>query len=418
MMAAEGIGRPRLNNKTKQISYSFARYWPGATWLLPYLAIVVSIPGSFLLPALAASEMAQSWEQVQREGTEALDTGRYGVAEPLLEKAVIQSARFGEGDPRFARSLGELGRLYCVRGRFAEAEPLLEEELHARELAPDTQTSDSIPTMGALIRFYLEHGSASKANQLTDRLLTLVEGRLTEHRSGAQGPLKLEKGKPLTGWAGSVATSMRNPVIEWAIVCDAIGNAYAARGKAELAERLFNAALDVKEMVLGKQHLSLANSYDSLGTICMEKNNDLEAEVLLRHSLEHTERILPPQSPQVFARLDKLAKCLIKERKYAEAEQLYRRAQNFWKEKPSHDDSQARALYSLGSLYALEKKSTAAAPVLREALQQAEAYYGPDSISLVPYLQRYSDAMYQLKQDKELSQLKSRVNTISGLASQ
>ncbi|MBI4534210.1 MAG: tetratricopeptide repeat protein, partial [Candidatus Melainabacteria bacterium] len=134
--------------------------------------------------------------------------------------------------------------------------------------------------------------------------------------------------------------------------------------------------------------------------------------------LESTENILPPDNPQVFSRLDKLAKCLIKEKKYEDAEKLYLRAQDFWKVKSSNDGSEARTLYALGSLYVLEKKYTAALPVLQKALQLAENYYGPDSISLVPYLVRCSDAMYYVGQDKERGQLKARASIISGIVSQ
>lgn len=379
------------------------------------LFIAISSAVFSLSSPSSAAPTNESWQKVQNAGSEALSQARYGDAERFLKQAVLQSAAFGEGDARFARSLGELGRLLTIRGRFSEAEPLLEEELHARELLLKDDRDQLVPVMGSLITFYLEHGTASKADALSDRLLAIIEGRLDEYRTATQGPVTLKKGQPLTAWAGTAALSMRDPVIEWAITCDGIANLYRQRQSFDMADRLYKAALDVKETVLGKEHLSLANSFDSLGTICIEKNEDTEAETFFRYALEHTERILSSDDPQVFPRLDKLAKCLIKEKKFEEAEQLYTRALEFWKKEPSKNGSEARASYALGSLLVTEKKYDAAVPVLQNALQMAEQYHGPNSISLVPYLQRYADAMYYLGKTEERVQLKNRADTISGV---
>ncbi|MBX9666550.1 MAG: tetratricopeptide repeat protein [Candidatus Obscuribacterales bacterium] len=366
---------------------------------------------------LDSSAPGGEWERLHRAGNEALDTGRYGDAERLFKQSLIKSAAFGEKDIRFAKSLGDLGRLYSIRARFSEAEPLLEEEFHIKKALVDDGNGQIIPSMGSLIRFHLEHGTATKADPLTEQLLSYIEGRLSEYRKAAQGPITLKKGQPLTAWAGVASPTMRDPVIDWAITCDGIGNEYRSRGNFELADRLYKAALDVKETVLGKEHLSLANSFDSLGTICLEKDQTGEAENYFRYALEHTERVLPDEPHQVFPRIDKLAKCLIKEKKFDEAEHLYSRALDFWKKEPSHNGSEARTAYALGSLYVEEKKYDAAAPMLKSALSLAEEYYGSNSISLVPYLKRYADTMYYLGQETERTQLKDRANTIAGVTS-
>lgn len=206
----------------------------------------------------------------------------------------------------------------------------------------------------------------------------------------------------------------RNPLLDWAITCDGLGDSYRARGSYDLAERLYKAALDVKTTLLGPEHLSLANSYDSLGTLCLAKNQDAEAEFYYKDAFDMTESILSHDNSQVFSRLDKLAKCLIKEQKYDKAEALYVHAQDFWSKSPSRNGTEARAKYALGSLYVDEKKYTDAAPVLQQALKQAEAFYGGDSISIVPYLQRYADALSNLGEKEQTNQLRTRANTIAG----
>ncbi len=363
-------------------------------------------------PVFAASQPEDSWAQLQQRGTNALDANEYWIAEPTLLKAIAQAERFGPTDIRLAKSMGELGRLYTIRGRFNEAETCLEDELYIKEHNLDGDRYQCIPVMASLIKFYLTYGTKNKAIPLTEEMLSLVDGKLDRVRAGKY-KIKLQKGQPLQGWLGVGAAVTKEPIIEWAIACDAVGNCYKTDGNFDLAERLFKTALTIKTIVLGNSHLSLANSYDSLGSLCQEKNDLHEAESYFADALDITERTLEPHSHEVFIRLDKLARCLIKEGKYQQAEVLYLRAQNFWQVEPSKYGDEARAAYSLGSLYTQEHKYASALPYLRQALELAEKFNGPDSYAVIPYLRRYSYTLYYLGHKSETQQLQDRANTIS-----
>ena len=368
----------------------------------------------------ASAKDIQTWQKLEKAGEKAFYANEYGNAERAFNQAVALARTFTDGDTRLAKSSGELGRLLTVRGRFSEAEPLLEDELRIKILAFGNEDGKLIPDMASMVRFYLLYGTASKADPLTEKILSYVEGKLNEAGAETTGKVKFQAGQPLKGWAGEAAPVMRNPLIEWAIACDMVGNIYSSRKELPenfaLADRLFKAALDVKSTVLGKQHLSLANSYDSLGGLCLQRHQDEMAESYFRDALEHTERILQPGDPQIYNRLDKLAKCLILEGKFADAEVLYQRAQSFWKE-PSNNGSEARAMYALGNLYAQEKKYAEAAPLLTKALQAQEAYLGPDSVSLIPFLDRLAYVQYYLGNRTETDLLHERVKAIGPLPS-
>jgi pentatricopeptide repeat protein len=365
--------------------------------------------------ALALSEPEGDWQQLQRAGTRALDSNEYWIAEPLLKKAVVKAGLFGFSDMRLAKCLGELGRLYAVRGKFSEAEPYFEEEFSVAENALGKNNGKIIPPMGSLIRFYILHGTASKAEPLTEDLLAFVEGKIREPAEQPTGKMIMKKGQPLQGFAGSAeAPPLRDPLIEWAITCDDLGGVYRSKGNYDLADRFFKAALDLKSSVLGKEHLSLANSYDSLGEICLSRGETKDAESYFRDALRCTENVLQPENPVVYSRLDKLARCLVKEGKIDEAEGLYRRAQSFWKVEPSKCGNEARDLFALGCLYDDQKNYSAAAPLLKQALDISEQFNGPSSINLVPYLQKYAYTLYYLSQRPESDALKARANTIIG----
>lgn len=326
---------------------------------------------------------------------------------------MIQAELSNPKDIRLAKSMAELGRLYTIRGHFDEAESYLEEELSIRELVSGNDRYKCIPTMGSLIQFYITYGTRSKADPLTEEMLSLVEGKLNEARAGST-KVKFQKGVPLQGWLGVAAPVMKDPIIEWAITCDSVGNCYRAAGNLDLANRLFNAALDIKTTVLGNSHLSLANSYDSLGSVCLEKDHLAEAESYFTDALNITEKTLSPESPQAYTRLDKLAKCLIKEGKYSEAEQLYLRALKVWTNDPLKHDYEARSSFALGSLYTQEHKYEEAAPYFQKALQLAEDTNGPNSIAVVPYIQKYAYTLYYLGRKNEMEELKARANAIMG----
>ena len=312
-------------------------------------------------PAISQSDVdtqlagSRQWEALQKKGDNAFIACEYGNAERTFNQALAVAFTFPKGDLRLAKTAGALGRLLTVRGRFAEAEPFLEIELRTKELSQGIKDEELIQPTGSLVRFYINYGTLSKADALSERILKYINGTLAEASTQSQGKVKLQAGAPLQGWAGEAAAEARNPLIEWAITCDDIGTLYSAHEQYDMAERLFKAALDVKSTVLGKQHLSLANSYDSLGTLCLARHQYEDAQSYFKDALDITERIQPPENPQVYSRLDKLAKCLIQQEKFAEAEALYLRAQSFWPNEPPYFGSIARAKYTLGSLYCQEK---------------------------------------------------------------
>jgi tetratricopeptide (TPR) repeat protein len=366
------------------------------------------------LPAFAISKTIQPWDEIYKGGKEAIDQGEYWIAEPLLKQAIAEAKAFNPEDIRLSQAYDELGRLYTIRGRFPEAEANLEEGLYAKEQAMGKESEQFVPACGLLVRFYLTYGTAAKAGPLTEVILSFVQGKLAKPESLNKYKIRLEKGVPLQGWAGAVDPGKRNPALEWAITCDELGNLYRSNGNMELAGRLFNAALDVKSTVLGKTHLSLANSYDNLGTLCLDKQDYTGAETYFAEALDITEKILPPESNEVYARLDKLARCEIKLGKFKEAEALYLRAQNFWKAEPSKYGTEARAAYALGCVYSDQKNYAAAAPLLRKALEMSQQFNGPASINLVAYLRKYAYVLYYLGQREQAEQLKARANLIAG----
>ena len=381
-----------------------------------YTLTLLSAPqGQAEAAATEKSAAEKHWEQTLKEGVDALDTNKYWIAEPALKNAAVEAATFGAEDLRLAKSYAELGRLYVVRGRFEEAEPLLEEELFIKRQRLEEEGEQLVPAMGAMIRFYLNYGSKSKADALTAEMLEIVEGKLREPGGNSSTKTTMENGKKVYEmWAGVAADAQVNPFIEWAIACDSVANVYLAQENYQSAERLFKAALEVKETVLGKNHLSLANSYDSLGKLALSRKDYFTAESHLKDAYQMSSKILTNSSSVVYWRLDKLAKCLILEGKRQEAEQLYLTAESFWKDSKIKTSEPISACFALGNLYCEDKNYNAAEPWLKKAMEKSQEYYGECSESLLPYIQRYAYVLYYLNRKAESDVLKAKAADISG----
>jgi hypothetical protein len=380
-------------------------------FLLAVGAAALAFSHCAVLAVETLNEKDKTWEKLQTTGTRALENMEYGNAERALTAAMSLAREFPAGDQRLAKSCGELGRLLSIRARFAEAEPLLEEELNIKESANESEKGKLIPLTAALIRFYMTHGTVAKADPLTDDLLSFVLGRYKIVSGELQ--VKVKKGTVLEGWAGTAPPVMRDPLLEWSITCDQLGNLYAAHKKYDMADQLYQASLDIKTSILGKQHLSLAGSYDNLGSLCEQRDELEDAESYYRDALGITEAIQPKSDPQVFNRLDKLARCLVKEGKLEAAEELYTSSKAFYKSDTTRSFNEARADYALGSIYISLHNYAAAAQVLHRALRLTESVDGSSSISLVPYLQRYAYVLYYLGRRGESEQLKARARSIA-----
>ncbi len=365
-------------------------------------------------PAFAVSEASNKWEKLYKAGNLAVNKGEYWIAKPTLHECLDVARTFEPNDIRLAKTLDELGRYYTIRATFPIAEPFLEEALLVKQRAWGVESDEFIPALGAMCRFYLLYGTKSKADPVAEEVLFLVGGKMKEPVWKNHGKVKLKPGEALEAWAGVADPKRRSPALDWAIVCEDLGYHYRMQKNYAMSQRFFEAALDVKAMAVGKEHLSLAVAYDYLGSLLMEKEEYPQAENNLRDALSITQKILPPESWEVYSRLDKLARCLIKEKKYKEAEGLYLKAQHLWDDAPSKYGEEARAKFALGCLYADSRNFSAAAPVLAQALNMSRRINGPDSINVVPYMRKYAYVLYYLGRRSETDNLRGRSDVISG----
>ncbi len=95
------------------------------------------------------------WETYMAAGDKAYQQGNYPEAEKQLGAALKEAEGFGPQDPRLATSLNDLGEVYLLQRRYAEAKPLHKRALAIKEkaLGPEhPSVATSLENYAALLR--------------------------------------------------------------------------------------------------------------------------------------------------------------------------------------------------------------------------------------------------------------------------
>ena len=215
---------------------------------------------------LASFAVAQDtlWQTYMQATSRAYAHGQYPAAEKWLLAALREAEKFGEQDPRLARTLNALGEVYRTQGKYAEAEPL-----------------------------YL-------------RAIAIAEKAL-----GPEHP---------------PATSLNNPEHPLATSLNNLALLYGAQGKYAEAEPLYRRALAIREKALGAEHPDVAIAFNNLATLYRAQGKYAQAEPLYRRSLAIKEKALGPEHPSVATTLENYAALLRKMNRDDEADKLEARA--------------------------------------------------------------------------------------------
>jgi tetratricopeptide (TPR) repeat protein len=109
-------------------------------------------------------------------------------------------------------------------------------------------------------------------------------------------------------------------------VLDNVGQCLKILGKYVEAEQMLQEALQLKERVLGAEHLSTLSSMNNLGMALCSQGKHAEAELLHRQALQLTSQVLGAEHPLTLDSMDNLGIALDSQGKHVEAELLHRQA--------------------------------------------------------------------------------------------
>ncbi len=235
--------------------------------------------------------------------------GKLDEAEPLLRDALaLRRKRLGAEHVDVAKSLNSMGRLSSEQGKFAEAAAFYRQvlELHRKLYgAQHPLVANGLNNLAAILQ---EQENFKEAAALFREALALRRKLLGEEHP-------------------DVAVSMSN-----------LASALQDLHQYEEAEQLYRQTLALRRKLLPANHPRLATTMNNLATMLREKGDYAEAETLLRQTIEIRRKSLGETHFETANAVYSLA-CVFSDRgQYNEAERLGRQALDMYLKglKPDH----------------------------------------------------------------------------------
>jgi tetratricopeptide (TPR) repeat protein len=151
------------------------------------------------------------------------------------------------------------------------------------------------------------------------------------------------------------------------------------RGDLAAAESIVRRSLAAHEAAQGPNHPATAGNLNNLATIYANQGNDTDAEPLYRRAISILDRAFGPDSPPTAAAFSNLASLYARQGNYADAETLLERAIAVrQKTLGPEDPDTAVSLNDLASIYLEQGKYAAAKPLRQRALAIFEKILGPE----------------------------------------
>jgi non-specific serine/threonine protein kinase/serine/threonine-protein kinase len=281
-----------------------------------------------------------------------LESGRLDEAEPMLRDLLSRRTRaLGAEHPHTLEAQAHLAELLYHRDALDESERVNRATLDARRRSLGSDHIDTIASLNNLARVLAERGKLDEAETLYRQ--ALATGRRT---LGEDHPYTL-------GLLSNLASLV------------------AAQGDHAEAETLERDVVARRRRVLGDDHRDTITSINNLAVFFYNRGKLDEAEPLLRELPAAYTRVLGPQHPQTLTSLSNLGAMLQNRGKLENAAEafaeLYRRSQAA----PIEPSRRAEFAALYGACLVKLKRYADAEQPLREALPQLPADIAPGIVS-------------------------------------
>jgi CHAT domain-containing protein/Tfp pilus assembly protein PilF len=318
--------------------------------------------------------------------------GRYAEAEPLLKREIgILERAVGRDSPVYSAGLNNLADLYLRQGRYAEAEPLYRRSLEIREKSlgagsPDTATG--LNNLANLLQLQGHYGDAEPLYKRTLAILEKVRGGAHPDVASALNNLaelyskqgRYAEAEPIYRRALAIRQkALRPDDPDVAASFNNLAGHSALLGRYGEAEQLYKQSLAILEKAYGGEHPYVATNLNNLSSLYDRQARYADEEPLLKRSLAIREKVLGPAHPDVAEGLKSLAGLYANQGRFPEAETLEKRALAIEEKAlgPDHA-STAATLSNLADIYRRQDRYADAEPFYKRALAVAEKAFGPN----------------------------------------
>lgn len=330
------------------------------------------------------SEIPEASELLYKVGSYLMERGRYREAEPLLEQTILLSEQQNcPRCPMMTDRLMKQAELFWRQGKYESAESLLQRiiSIEEQELGPDHH--EVAVTLNNLALLYWQQGRYELVEPLYQRALQIHEKQ--------DGP-------------GSLAEADAQ--------CN-LGLLYWKQGKYDLAEPLYQRALQIQEKVCGPDNIETVVSLNNLAHLYADQKRYELAEKFYQRSLHIREKQQGDEHPDALLVLNNLANLYLEQGKYQLAEPLYQRALHAReKQLDSEHPELAQTLLGLATLYRDQGKYQLAEPLYQQVLNIQEKRLGPEHLDLANTLQKMAGLYEKQGKYKQAERLLLRAITL------
>ena len=273
------------------------------------------------------------------------------TAREILDQGSLRIAEELEGEPMTqSRLMNTIGKVYQNLGLYEEATPQLEAALELRRGASGADDVVSAAMLADLGDLYIDRGLYNEAEAMLTEALAVMD------RHGDQADN-----------------------LELALSINELASVYRRQGKYDLAEPLYERALNIRMAALGPEDPEVARSYNSLAILNWNRGNYAEAERLYKQALDLWEKAYGSDHSDVAKGLNNLALLYHHQDRFSDAEPLYRRAAGIYQLVLGPDHPRlATALNNLALSHLEQDQFDQADPLFRRALEIREKVLGPD----------------------------------------
>ena len=332
--------------------------------------------------ATRADAVAQFLEKLFQAADPRQARGEIPDARELLRRGTERLERELHDQPLLrARLLDTLGGIHTQLGLYDEARPLLAEALAVRERLhgpEDPEVAETLVHLGAVAHL----SGKGEAVPLFTRALAIREERLgSEHPDVAEVLNNLGAALAARGRFDDAEAALRrslaiqenlwgerDPRVAKAMH-NLAGIAYY-RGQVEEAERLLLGALEIREATLPEDDLDLAGSREAMALLRQKQGRPAEAAALLERLAATNERVYGPRHPQLARTLLNLGLARENLGEDEDARRLFERALAIGEAalEPAHPQL-VRTLASLADLHCRQKRYAEAEPLFRRLMK-------------------------------------------------
>jgi tetratricopeptide (TPR) repeat protein len=303
-----------------------------AAWRLKALEWVAALP-------VDSQEQWRTLAGIQREADQMVQRGRYAEAQPLLEKALaIYRQALGEDHPQTARGYNDVAYSLANQRKYGEAQPLFEKALAIcrKTLGEEhPHTAFGYNNVAGNLHAQWKYG---EAQPLLEKALALRRKALGEdhpdttqsyHNVTANLEAQGKYAEALSLNAKALALRRKalgqdHPDTAWAYT-NVAGNLLAL-GKYAEAQPRFEKALAIFRKALGEDHPDTASSYNNVAYTLEAQGKCAEAQPLYEKALAMRRKALGEDHPDTAQSYNNVAANLRAQGKHAEAQPLFEKA--------------------------------------------------------------------------------------------